>query len=121
MAREGGRGAFNGPQASGRMGFREPDEPEDGRPVIARGACRCTACREYLDGFWKGRMEQATYEAAVAGSPRREGEGPMAYIRRISEIVTREREAGAKAMPHLRMTRRERDAVLERLRAQARE
>ena len=102
-----------------KNGWREPDDPDDGRPGISRHRCQCKGCRERKAGDWTDRMEQATYEAAVAGNPRREGEGPFAYIRRISELVTQEREAGAQSMPHVRQSRRERDAALLRLRFQS--
>jgi hypothetical protein len=72
----------------------------------------------YTEPFWADRMEEATYEAAVSGNPKRADEGPGSYIRRISELVTGEREAGAKAMPHVRQSRREQDRRLMTLRGQ---
>ncbi|OFW63855.1 MAG: hypothetical protein A2Y74_01435 [Actinobacteria bacterium RBG_13_63_9] len=91
-----------------RNGFREDWEPTDDRPLLI-----------YPVPFWRDRMEQATYEAAVAGNPIKPGKGPFSYIRRISEIVTQEREPGLKPMPHVRQSRHERDVVLARLRGQA--
>lgn len=104
----GSDGPFNANPDSGRMGFRYEWEPRDERPCIV-----------YTEPFWRDRLEQATYEAAVAGNPKREDEGSFSYIRRISEIVTREREGGVKPMPHARMSRRERDRELAKLREQA--
>jgi hypothetical protein len=92
------------------MGFRYEWEPTDERPMIV-----------YPEPFWKDRMEQATYEAAVAGNPRRDDEGVFSYIQRIAELVTNEREAGAQSMPHARQSRRVKDAALLRLRSQAKE
>lgn len=61
------------------MGFRYEWEPRDERPCIV-----------YTEPFWANDMERATYEAAVAGNPRQPDEGPLAYARRISRLVTEE-------------------------------
>lgn len=58
-----------------RNGFREPDEPPDGRPVIVR------------DPYWRDPAEQDAYEHAVRTNPRRPDEGAMTYIARIAAIV----------------------------------
>ena len=92
------------------MGFRYEWEPRDERPMVI-----------YPEPFWRDRMEQATYEAAVAGNPRRPDEGAFSYMKRISELVTQEREAGAKDMPKAKQTRRERDGRLGELREQAKD
>jgi hypothetical protein len=89
------------------MGFRYEWEPMDGRPCIV-----------YTEPFWRDKLEQATYEAAVAGNPKREDEGSFSYIRRISELVMQEREAGLKAMPRPRMSRAAQDRRLSMLREQ---
>ena len=81
------------PRDTGRMGFRHDWEPRDGRPLVAFDSCRCAACRVRV-GIWASDIERQTYEAAVALNPRRPGEGPMAYIRRISGIVTDEQRVG---------------------------
>jgi hypothetical protein len=60
-------------------GFRYEWEPIDARPVLI-----------YTYPFWKDRVEQAIYEAAVAGNPRLAGEGALTYAARISAIVTAE-------------------------------
>jgi hypothetical protein len=91
-----------------RNGFRTENEPEDDRPLLV-----------YHDPPFADRLEQATYEAAVAGSPIRPGEGPFSYMRRISGLVTQERKTGAKTMPRPTMTRRQVDDRLQTLRAQA--
>lgn len=99
---------FNAKPDTGRMGYRYEWEPVDER-----------LCVVYTEPFWESKLEEATYAAAVAGNPRQDGEGPFAYIRRISELVTQERAAGARPMPHARMSRRERDQELAKLREQA--
>jgi hypothetical protein len=101
--------AFNSDPNTGLMAFRYPGEAPDGRPVIA-----------YVHPFWEDRMEEATYEAAVAGHPRRADEGPLAYAQRISELVTGEREQ-IKRMPRRSLSNRERDERLALLREQAAE
>ncbi len=107
MARDFTR-PFNAKPDSGRMGFRYEWEPRDERPCIV-----------YTEPFWAEPMEQATYEAAVACNPRREDEGPFSYMRRISELVTNEREAGPKTMPRPKMSHRAQDLRLQLLRGQA--
>lgn len=87
MARDGVV-PFNQRTDTGRMGFRNDWEQVDERPLLI-----------YPHPFWTDIVEKATYEAAVAMNPRREGEGPISYIRRISEVVTQERQAGLKPMP----------------------
>ncbi len=107
MARDGER-PFNANPDTGRKGYRMEWEAPDERPEIV---CPYP--------FWRDKVEQATYEAAVAGNPRRENEGPFAYIRRISELVTNEREAGAKSMPRAKLSHRAEDLRLMLLRGQA--
>jgi hypothetical protein len=65
------------PNTTLRNGYREPGEPGDGRPVIARGK------------FWATVSEQMHYEHTVQTHPRRSDEGAMSYITRIAEIVAR--------------------------------
>ena len=89
---------FNANPDTGRMGFRYEWEPVDSRPLVI-----------YPYPFWESKLGEATYAAAVAGNPRCEGEGPFAYIRRLSELVTQEREAGVRSMPQARMSGREWD------------
>lgn len=83
------REPVNAQPDTGRKGYRLPEEPLDERPVIAFDSCRCKACRQRV-GMWANDLERATYETAVAMNPKREDEGPMAYARRISQIVTEE-------------------------------
>lgn len=71
---------------SGRLGYREPDEPPDERPCIVRAP------------FWRDKSEQLTYEHAVQSNPRKSGEGPMAYIQRIAELVKGKLQ-GVQSMP----------------------
>jgi len=62
-------------QNTGRMGYRWPEEPPDGRPVINRRP------------FWTDESERLTYEHAVETNPRRPGERPLVYIQRIATLV----------------------------------
>jgi hypothetical protein len=60
-----------------------------------------------------------TYEAAVEASPRREGEGCMTYLARISAAVEgRYKRVVVQSMPRRGMSRRETDARLAVLRSQ---
>lgn len=94
---------------TGRMAFRHEWEAVDERPLL-------------IDphGFWADETERMTYEDAVQANPRRPDEGPASYIRRISEMVTGKYKALGLQMPRTRMSRRERDQQLAKLRAQAR-
>lgn len=96
-------------QDSGRMAFRREGEPVDERPLL-------------IDphGFWRDETERLTYEDAVEANPKHRDEGPFSYIRRLSEIVTGKYASLGQPMPRTRMSRRERDQQLAKLRAQAR-
>lgn len=124
MARDTGRAAAPF-ESSGLPAFHDYDEPWTGRRVVLTFGGRPTDCGEcrlvMRHPSWASRMEQATYEAAVAGSPRGAGEGALAYAARISEIVTGEEGSPFRSMPRPRQSRRETDAALERLRRQAAE
>lgn len=91
---------------TGRKGYREPDEPPDGRLRIAR------------DAFWSDPSEQMTYEHAVASNLRHPGESPLAYIARLAALIEHRYALAAKPMPG-RMSQRERDARLAELRREA--
>jgi hypothetical protein len=77
------------PQDTGRMGFRWPEEPPDGRPVIAASP------------FWTSDGEQATYELAVRQHPKRPDEVPSEYIARIAGIAARRWQAKRDAVADL--------------------
>ena len=111
------RGRKEQPQDTGRMGYRRDWEPVDERPLLAEYACQCKGCREH-HGFWKDESERLTYESAQEDNPRREGEGPMAYAARISGIVAG-KYSKLGGMPSARLSRRERDREMAKLRAQA--
>jgi hypothetical protein len=104
-----------------RNGWREADDPTDDRPLILRGACRCRGCREYGGEVWHDETERMTYHAAIESNPKREDEGPMAYAQRIAAVVAGKYSRAVQGMPHVRMSRRERDAQLSKLRGQAAE
>ena len=79
-----------------RDAFRWPEEPPDGRPMIA------------ADPFWSSDGEQTTYELAVRQNPKRPDELPSVYIARIAAIASGKWQAKrdavaalvkAKAMP----------------------
>lgn len=101
-----------------RNGFREPDEPEDDRPMLDTHRCRCKGCREH-EGFWRDSTERMTYADSVEANPKRDDEGPMAYAARISAVVVGKYQKAGKPMPTMHMGRRERDRQLAKLRAQA--
>ena len=72
-----GRGeAFNANPSEGRKGYRTEDEPIDERPLL------------FWREFWDSDQERLVYEAAVAGNPRPWDEMPLAYVARLSGIVT---------------------------------
>lgn len=71
---------------TGRLGYREPHEAPDERPVIARSP------------FWASESERLTYEHAVESWPKKKDEGGGTYIVRIAEKV-RGRLVGVKSMP----------------------
>jgi hypothetical protein len=79
------------------------------------GPCRL----RYLEPIWESEVERFTYMNAVEGHPRRDDEGPLAYVARISALVTaRFRGEAAKKMPSVRMGRRQTDERLAKLRGQ---
>jgi hypothetical protein len=80
---------------TGRMGFREPGEPPDGRLVVDRPK------------FWRDQFEEAQYMRAVAQNKRKPGESPLSYVARIAGIVSGEQEQAAKPMPDTGMSNRE--------------
>jgi hypothetical protein len=69
---------------TGRMGFREPGTPPDGRPVIVRSQ------------FWNDTREQFTYQIAAESNPRKRGELPSNYVERLA-ILAGVKLAGAPA------------------------
>jgi hypothetical protein len=99
------------------MGYRHDWEPVDERPLLAEYACQCRGCREH-HGFWRDETERLTYESAVEDHPIQPGEGPMAYAARISGIVEG-KYSKLGGMPNARLSRRQRDERLARLRGQA--
>ena len=74
----GDRGSipFNRQRDDGPKGYRTEDEPIDDRPLLL------------YPQFWESSVEERIYCAAVGGNPRGHDEGPLAYVRRLSEIVT---------------------------------
>ena len=95
---------------TGRMGFRTEYERQDERQLLY-----------YAYPFWADETERMTYEDAVEANPRREDEGAMTYAARISAVVAGKYSGAVQGMPHVRMSRRERDAQLAKLRGQAAE
>lgn len=100
-----------------RNGWREPDEPTDERPPILYGVCRCRGCQEYGGDVWHDETERMTYHAAIESNPKAEDEGPMAYAQRIAKIVEGKYQR-VKSVPHVRMSRVDRDRQLAKLRGQ---
>ena len=101
-----------------RNGWREVDEPTDERPPILHGACPCAGCREYEGDIWRDKTERMTYEDAVTADPIKDDEYRLAYLAKISAKVEGKYERLAKSMPHVRMSRVERDRQLQKLRGQ---
>ncbi len=103
--------AFNAVPDTGRLGFRYPGEPEDERALVLR----------YLFPFWNSPDEEAVWLRAVRSCPLSEyGHLDLyGYLRAVGEVATG--LAGGQpvqAMPHVRMSRRERDQRLMALREQ---
>lgn len=89
------------------------------RVVIGRndyGTCRI----RIVNPLWADRAEEFAYQVAVESNPQGDTEGSLAYAQRVSEIATA-KMAGrlVEPMPRTRMTRRETDAQLQKLREQA--
>ncbi len=104
---------------TGRPAYHEADEAWTDRRVKEDfGRRDCGQARiKITRAFWKDRLEEATYQAAVVSNPQRQAEGPMAYVQRISALVTGERQK-VHSMPHVRQSRSERDEALSTLRSQ---
>lgn len=69
--------------------------------------------------FWADITEQLTYQNAAEANPRRAGEVPSHYIRRLAALAAAKLQGEAlKPMPRARQSRRERDDQLHKLRAQ---
>jgi len=102
------RQPFNAEPDTGRLGYRTEFDRTDERPLLI-----------YPEPFWTDETERMTYEDAVEANPRREDEGPMAYVARISAVVEgKYQRAPVAAMPRPRMSRVERDRRLAKLRGQ---
>lgn len=105
-----GRDSRPGAQDTGRMGFRYPAEPHDERPVIV-----------YREPFWKDEDERFAYERAVRLCPLSQyGHlDVFAYLREVGEVATGlEPGRVVQPMPHVHLSRRERDEQLDKLRKQ---
>ena len=89
-----GEAPFN-QRTDGPPAYRQPDEPEDGRPVLVGSP------------FWQDASERLMYEDAVQQNPKREDEGALAYAERVSGVVTGEYTRVQLAMPRTRMSQRE--------------
>lgn len=98
---------FNQRTDTGRMGFRHEWEGPDERPLIV-----------YPEPFWADESERLTYEATVEDNPRHEGEGPMAYVARLSALVVGKYGRAVQPMPRARQSRAERERSLAKLRGQ---
>lgn len=81
-------------QDTGRNAYRTEHDPVDERPLLV------------WSQFWGSAGEQGAYEAAVENTPRRSGEGPMAYAQRVSAVVTGAYRQAGQAMPR-RMSQRD--------------
>ena len=99
---------FNQERDTGRKGYRHEWEQTDERPLII-----------YPYPFYSDDTERMAYEAAVEGNPIKADEGAMTYMARISGIVEGKYKKLGLQMPHTRMSHRERDRQLAKLREQA--
>ncbi len=89
MARDRGGDArpFNQRNDVGPMGYRTENDPVDDRPLLV------------WTPFWASESERLTYEGAVSETPRKAGEGPMAYAARIAAKVTGLYQQAGQSMP----------------------
>lgn len=98
---------FNAEPNTGRMGYRHEWEAVDERPLL------------YIaHPFWEDETERLTYEDAVEGHPRREGEGALSYAARISEVVVGTYAKAVRPMPPARTPKWRREQQLAKLRSQ---
>lgn len=89
-----------------RNAFRTEDDPIDERPLLYHPV-----------PFWSSESERLEYEHAVEGNPIGAAEPGTAYCRRIAAIVERRIGSPPKSFPRP-MSRAQRDARLQELRAQ---
>jgi hypothetical protein len=101
-----GKPAFNSNPDTGRMGYRTEVEAADERPLLYSP-----------HPFWTDETERMTYEAAVEADPIKETDYRLAYVARISASVEGKYQRVG-SMPHVRMSRVERDRQLAKLRGQ---
>lgn len=110
---------------TGRTAYHEADEGwDDSRHAVFGsgkerrdfGVCRI----RIVDRFWVDQEQEFAYGAAVGNHPKGPDEGAASYAMRISAIVEK-RFPGmtTKPMPRTRLSQRERDGALQRLREQA--
>ena len=97
---------FNADPNTGRMGYRQEWEPVDERPLLYSP-----------HPFWTDETERLTYESACEADRPRDEDSLLSYLARISATVEgKYKRVGS--MPHVRMSRVERDRQLSKLRGQ---
>jgi hypothetical protein len=99
---------FNADPNTGRIGYRHDWEPMDERPTIY-----------YTEPFWESPEEEAVWLRAVRSCPLSEygSLDVFAYLAEVGQVAV---GLGGKVrrMPHVRMSRAERDRQLQKLRGQ---
>ena len=101
-----------------RNGWREGDEPTDDRPLILHGVCPCAGCRQYGGDIWQDETERMTYESAAEADRPQDADTLLSYLGRISRAVEGKYARAVRPMPHVRMSRQERERQMQKLRGQ---
>jgi len=89
------------------MGYRTEFDPVDERPLLYSPY-----------PFWRDETERMVYEAAVEADPIKDTDYRLAYLGRISNAVEGKYTRAVSSMPHVRMSRVDRDRQLAKLRGQ---
>ena len=97
---------FNAEPNTGRMGYRQEWEAADERPLLYSP-----------HPFWTDETERLTYEDACEADHPRETDSLLSYLARISATVEGKYKR-VQSMPHVRMSRVDRDRQLAKLRGQ---
>ena len=97
---------FNAEPNTGRMGYRTEFDAPDERPLLYSP-----------HPFWTDETERLTYEAACESDRPRDEDSLLSYLARISATVEGKYRR-VHSVPHVRMSRVDRDRQLAKLRGQ---